>query len=111
MIYTLENYQDLNSLYLHDSELKDIIVDYNSKELIINLLDSDKKKYSFNIKFYFFFIECFEPWGEGIYIDSFSIAHHCHESGIECIKMELLLNSGDKLKILAKEICTKISSK
>ncbi len=47
MIYTLENYQDLNSLYLHDSELKDIIVDYNSKELIINLLDSDKKKIFF----------------------------------------------------------------
>ena len=29
MIYSLKNYQDLNSIYLHDYELKDILEDYS----------------------------------------------------------------------------------
>lgn len=104
MIYSLKNYQDLNSIYLHDYELKDILVDYNNKKLTIKFLSTDNKINIFNIKFYSFYIECFEPWGEGIYIDSFTVSLHCLESDIECIEMELLLNSGDKVKIIAKEI-------
>lgn len=49
-------------------------------------------------------IECFEPWGQGIYIDSFTVSLQCYRSDIECIKMDLLLNLGDALSILAKEI-------
>jgi hypothetical protein len=104
MIYTLKNYRDINSIYLHDFELKDITINYNSKELTINLSSIDNKIFLFNIKFYSFSIEGYEPWGEGIYIDSFSIDSYTSKSELECIEMELLLNSGDKLKILAKEI-------
>ena len=104
MIYNLRNYQNLNSIYLHDYELKDIIIDYNNKELTIHLINSDNKKRTFKITFYSFFIECFEPWGQGIYIDSFTVLLHRLEFGMECIKIEFLLNSGDKLKIMAKEI-------
>jgi len=104
MIYNLKNYQDLNSIYLHDYELKDIIVNYSSKVLTIRLLNTDNQLIDFNINFYSFYIECFEPWGEGIYINSFSVSLHRLASETECMKMDLLLNSGDKLTILAKEI-------
>ena len=104
MIYNAKNIKDLNALYLHDYALKDIIVDYNSKALSIHLLSPDTKKCIFNIKFYSLYIECFEPWGQGTYINSFTASLHCNTSGIECIKMDVLLNSGDALNILAKEI-------
>lgn len=104
MIYDLKNYQDLNSLYIHDYELKDISVDYNSKALRINLLNTNNQLTRFNIKFYSFYIECFEPWGEGIYIDSLSVSLHRLDSERECMNLDLLINSGDKLTILAKEI-------
>lgn len=108
MIYNAKNINDLNALYLHDYALKDIIVDYNNKTVSIHLSSPDNKKCIFNIKFYSFHIECFEPWGQGIYIDSFTTSLHCNTSGIECIKMDVLLNSGDALNILAKEVVSKI---
>lgn len=64
MIYNTKNSKDLHALYLHDYELKDIIVDYNNKELKIHLLSPDNKECMFNIQFYSYYIECFEPWGK-----------------------------------------------
>ena len=104
VIYNISNYTELNKLHLHDSRLSDISIDYNNKSIKMYVYDCENTLQEFVFHFYYFSIECFEPWGEGIYINSFTMSSQKNESGVEYISIEVLLNSGDKITIKAKEI-------
>lgn len=102
MTYNVSNYNELNKLYFHDYALANISVDYSAKLMKLYMQDEQNTMHELNIRFYFFSIECFEPWGEGVYINSHTISLKKEKS--EYIAIDFLLNSGDKLSIMAKEV-------
>ena len=89
---------------LHDFELGKLEVDYFSKIVEVFLTNDKNEKYirKFN-RFYFFSINCFEPWGEGMYINSFRPIENQCDMGKEGL-YEIVLNSGDKLNFQCKEV-------
>lgn len=104
MIYNASNGNELGKLHFHDYQLKDIVIDYTNKISKVYLLDPSNTIHEMIFRFCFFSIECLEPWGEGIYINSFTTSLEQTESGEELINIEILLNSGDTLVFKAREI-------
>ena len=104
MLYNISNYDKLSLLYFHDGQLKDIHIDYENKIIQIIIKKCDETKTLIKIKFVYFSMECFEPWGEGIYIDSHYSTLEKSKNQTTYIKFDILLNSGDKMSVIASEI-------
>lgn len=104
MLYNIYNYDKLSLLYFHDSQLKDINIDYENKRIQIIIQKCDNTKAIIKIKFVYFSMECFEPWGEGFYIDSHYSTLKKSKNQATYIKFDVLLNSGDKMSVIASEI-------
>ena len=109
-IYTVNNYEVLNDIYFHDSELKDALVNYNKKEIEINLRTAKTQDMnSLEIKLFFYDVRDFhvpmlEPWGYGFYI--YSIDFIAED---KCIKSTITLNSGDVITCVSEIIETDYS--
>jgi len=116
MIIKKENIESIKELYLHDMKLLDIKIEYCNHNAMILLCDEPKKK---NHRLLFkhiqsFSIERFEPWGEGVYLSQVTIADANIEEMIKideeslvdknAFLVEILINSGDKIKILSSEV-------
>lgn len=109
-IYSINNYGKLKDFYLHDSELQNIMVNYNKKEIEINLitatnLDTNTRE----IKLFFngvrnLHVPMLEPWGSGFYINSIDL-----EVEEDYIKTIITLNSGDEIKCDSETIETDYS--
>lgn len=110
-----KNIQSLNELDLHDMELLDIKIDYSSHKVEISL--KERQKYIHILLFEHmqsFSIDGFEPWGEGMYVSEVKAITTFPESLIkkddECVideeafLTEILINSGDKIKVLSTHI-------
>jgi hypothetical protein len=95
------NFEFLGELYLHDMELSDIMIDYKAHLANIILLSNSNDKNNLQFEgLKQFSIGIFENWGEGMYINEIinSIVKDNYISTI------ILLNSGDKIEILSKEV-------
>ena len=85
---------------MHDYELQDIIVDYKNATVTMKWLTNTrvaippKPQYICIPHIIEFSIECKKPWGGGIYV----AASDVEERDGEC-RIEIQLNSGDRLKI------------
>lgn len=96
--------QYLNNLDIHDSVVEDINCNYDQH--IVNiplLLQSPKNKgIPSNLRFIDvkqLDISIYEPWGAGFYLNELTIEEiNTH------LKFVLLLNSGDKISIIAREM-------
>jgi hypothetical protein len=103
------NYQDeFSSLDLHDAEIRDFCCSYDRHEIEIPLITHvpGKKSSKSILKFLEvinFNITFNEPWGPGVYINEFKINESMNEVS-DALKFELLLNSGDKLTIIAMKV-------
>ncbi|WP_219836125.1 hypothetical protein [Paenibacillus sp. R14(2021)] len=97
---------DFNSIYFHDSELKEIKYDWNSftLNLILNIfIDGPRKPFQQSI---LKFTECtlFEvphnaPWGDSFYING---ANQLLSADQEMSTYEIEMQSGDIIKINAR---------
>ena len=92
MVYNVLNYKELENLTFHDYRLNDIYIDYNNKMLTVFISVEEQETKQIKIKFYFASIECLEPWGEGIYINSQTISTKKLNENIDTIFIEFLLN-------------------
>lgn len=110
--FTLENdYKQIEDLYLHDSELEKIMVDYKKKEIRF-LFHTAKisQVTSKRIEFIFERVNDFicpmrEPWGSGFYIHSVSV----EKTTDDYLKVTFLLNSGDEISCKAELVKTNAS--
>ncbi|NHM33613.1 hypothetical protein [Neobacillus terrae] len=99
---------EANNLDLHDAELRDIYCSYDLHEIEIPVIIDTPKKRQIKSKLKFigvlnFNLSFLEPWGPGIYINEMKISEGegNFNKNINC---EILLNSGDKIKIISSEI-------
>ncbi len=125
------NISQIKEVYIHDAEIGQIINNYRKSQLVISLkehLINGGTRFS-NLIFnevVFYLVSDYDPWGSGIYV--FSLSAETSDKyfdlleskelnavfGIDRIKKEenpdsylgfnLLLNSGDKIIIGAKEL-------
>ena len=109
-IYSINNYDKLKDIYLHDSELQDILVNYSQKEIEINLRTATNQDTNTReIKLFFkevrnLHVPMLEPWGSGFYINSIDL-----EVEDEYIKTTITLNSGDEIRCVSETIETDYS--
>jgi hypothetical protein len=102
-IFSVDNYNEIENIYLHDSELREITINYCKKEVglyLVTATTSDKP--SQNVKFIFeqvsdIHVPIKEPWGSGFYIHSLEI----ELAEDNQIKTSIILNSGDIVKCIA----------
>jgi hypothetical protein len=118
MTINLKNIELINELYLHDMELMDIKINYFSHitEIFLNSPKDGNHVLIFK-HMQSFTIEVFEPWGEGSYINEISVIAPCHGNLINInneqvittgsFLTEILINSGDKIRILSTELIFK----
>lgn len=103
-INSLQNEDNIN---LHDAELKDIYCNYNEKVVNITFILHNfiQKNTPINIQFFKvkeLDVSIYEPWGGGFYINELTIENNQEMN--ENLKFLFLLNSGDKIIIIAKEM-------
>jgi hypothetical protein len=111
MVVTLKNVELISELQLHDMELLDIKISYfnHSVEIFLRPPQGNDHTLMFN-RIQSFSIEAFEPWGEGIYLNKIDVKTPCQDVfadnvvAEEAFLIEILLNSGDKIKILSSEM-------
>jgi len=79
-IYSINNYEKLKDIYLHDSELQNRLVNYSKKEIEINLrtATTNQDTNTREIKLFFnevrnLHVPMLEPWGSGFYINSIDL--------------------------------------
>ena len=107
--FSSNNFKEIEQLYIHDSELKKIMVDYANKEARVNLLSPQINELPQKpVEFIFqgvtdVHIQMKEPWGSGIYLHSFSV-----EKTNSLIKTTFELNSGDVITCISELIKTDI---
>jgi hypothetical protein len=100
--YSIDNYKEIENIYLHDSELREIIINYFKKEVSLILVTAaTSSKPSQNVKFLFeqvsdTHVPIKEPWGSGYYIHSLEV-----ELDEDQIKPNIILNSGDFVRCIA----------
>lgn len=105
-----DNYKEIENLYLHDSELDVVSVDYKSKEVkilfktpVINEGPSKRIEFTF-VQVNDFHCPMKEPWGSGFYLHSLSVEKLSNLH----LKTTFLLNSGDEVTCTAKLVKTSI---
>jgi len=115
MTISKKNIIDFNDVYVHDFELKNINIDYFNYKVKISLYCEleGEKEFNFN-SLNFFSISRLEPWGAGMYVSEIIAFTDYDKTGIDLedgvimdadiFMTELLLNSGDKIRILSKEL-------
>jgi hypothetical protein len=70
-IFSVDNYNEIENIYLHDSELREITMNYCKKEVGLYLVTAaTSEKTSQNVKFLFeqvsdIHVPIKEPWGSG----------------------------------------------
>jgi hypothetical protein len=107
--FSINNYKEIEQLYLHDSELKRIIVDYADKKVRVNLLTVQTNQIpQKQVEFIFqgvtdVHIPINEPWGSGFYVSTISV-----ERENALIRTRLELNSGDEITCISELIKTDI---
>lgn len=100
--YSVDNFHEIENIYLHDSELREIVINYFKKEVSLILVTAaTSSKSSQNVKFLFeqvsdIHVPIKEPWGSGFYIHSLEV-----ELAEDRIKTNIILNSGDIVKCIA----------
>lgn len=105
--FDINNYKEIKQLYLHDSELKEVKVDYINKEVRVNLLTAKIKGLpQKQVRFIFrgvtdFHVPINEPWGSGFYLHSITV-----EEENNLIKTTFMLNSGDEISCVAQLVKT-----
>jgi hypothetical protein len=108
--FDINNYKEIEQLYVHDSELEEVKVDYVNKEVRLNLLTAKIKELpQKQVKFIFrgvadFHVPMNEPWGSGFYLHSISV-----EEENTLIKTTFVLNSGDEISCVAQSVKTDAS--
>jgi hypothetical protein len=108
--FSIYNFKEIEQIYIHDSELKGILVDYANKEVRVNLLsaqikDIPQKQVEFIFhKVSYVHVPMNEPWGSGVNLHSLSVVL---ENTL--IKTTLVLNSGDEITCLAELVKTNAS--
>ncbi|NIK70247.1 MULTISPECIES: hypothetical protein [unclassified Paenibacillus] len=106
--YSLDNYHEIENIYLHDSELQEITINYRGKEVSLKLVTAvTRENPSQTVEFLFeqvsyIHVPIKEPWGSGFYI--FSIEAELAEDNR--IITSVILNSGDIVKCISVSIRT-----
>lgn len=115
MKITLRNIQEVEECHFHDFRLGDIVCDYFNHKVQLVLVGEKEEKWKLTANgVRYFSIGIFETWGEGYYISEVStfierldeIVKLDKEQVIEETEFvfEMLLNSGDRILILSKEL-------
>jgi hypothetical protein len=105
--FSINNHKEIEQLYVHDSELKEIVVDYANKEVRVNLLTAQINELpQKQVEFIFqkvtdVHVPMNEPWGSGFYLHSILV-----EEANTRIKTTLELNSGDEITCIAELVKT-----
>ena len=104
--------QQIGFLKLHDARVKKVVCDYDQHKIYIPIKLEQKKLELLFEEVMYLKMGLSEPWGAGIYIYKTAI----HSDVKEILKQEyddnmekmtlysLLLNSGDKFEIVAKNV-------
>ncbi|MBO5408185.1 MAG: hypothetical protein J6A61_02115 [Clostridia bacterium] len=102
MIVDRKNIDFFRDNSFHDYKVNDIVINYNNRLIKIELLYSDLV-INFTCKgFQLFSLNCIEPWGSGIYIYDIEINQDHFKD--DMISIKLILNSGDTILVITKEI-------
>jgi len=113
--HTSYKIQDIN---LHDAEITKIYCDYDMHRIEIplklcNFYNNCKKEVLLIFEdVHYIDVSFYEPWGAGIYINEVKINDGSgiinrldeYKSNKECFCLSILLNSGDKINILASRV-------
>lgn len=135
MIINISNLCDIDKIHLHDASFNNMFFDYDSKKIVVKL-EGEWNDGDFIIKFYdvlYHEMICCDFWGGGCYVVEWSLLdtteifdkllrlervekaksyssnseNHSYMKLHEYFGVEILINSGDRFKIICKsvEIC------
>lgn len=132
MIINNRNLYDINQFHLHDASFNNIFFDYNNKEIIIEL-EGEWNDGNYTLKFHevlYHEMTCCDFWGRGYNIVHWGVLdeteifdkllrlervekaksfsnnpeNHSYMDLHEYFGTEILINSGDRFKIICKSI-------
>lgn len=117
MVFLNDTKYEIEKLNLHDAEITKVFCDYEQKKVEIPLklninADTGENAILLFEGVHYMEISLHEPWGAGIYLNEVSVSgctnisshlNNCQPDD-NCFCISILLNSGDKINIIALKV-------